>query len=202
MNKKGGILSNVYIWVSVIVTVGDFIGYFSNNIYVCIGAIAALVVLLIGSLAIKKRKLQYLREQKVRKLKHLDKEIINTKKAMLNKDISEIERDEMQEEEVNLLNEKTKAEDRYCKKETEIKQENKKRIYTCGIAFLILLVLNVVTPLIHTNQTEMTGMGQVEAGQGVYGGRDNEVWEKLQKKDTLADGSEGKDEIDIKELPV
>lgn len=198
MKKEGGILNNVYIWVSVIVTVGDCIGYFSNNIYVCIGASAVLVCLSIGSLGIKNRKLQSLTEKKARKLKRLDKEITNIKKAMLNKDISEIERDEMQEEEVNLLNEKTEAEDQYCQKETEIKQENKKRIHTCGITFLILLV-SVVAHLIYTSQKEMTSTGQGEAEQGVYGGRDNEIWEKLQKKDTLADGSEGKDEIDLQE---
>lgn len=199
MKKEGGILSNVYIWVSVIVTVGDFIGYFSNNIYVRIGASAVLVCFSIGSLEIKNRKLQCLREQKARKMKRLDKEITNIKKAMLNKDISEIERDEIQEEEVNLLNEKTETEDRYCRKETEIKHENKKRIHTCGIAFLILSVLNVVAPLIYPSQKEMTSMSQGEAEQGVYGGRDNEICEKLQKEDKLADGPEGKDEIDLQE---
>lgn len=198
MKKEGGILSNVYIWLSGIVTVGDFIGCFSNNIYVCIGASAALVCLLIKSLVTKNRELQRLREKKARKLKHLDKEITNTKKAMLNKDISEIERDEMQEEEVMLLNEKTAEEDQYCKKEAEIKQENKKRIYTCGIAFLILLVLNAVTSLI-SSQKEMTSMGQGGAGQEVYWGTGNEVCKEMEKEDTSADGSEGKDEIDPQE---
>lgn len=196
MKKEGGILSNVYIWVSVIVTVGDFIGRCSNNRYICIGAWVVLVCLSIESLVKKYRNMQCLREKRVRKLKHLDKRITNIKKEMLNKDISEIERVKMQEEEVNLLDEKEEAKDEYYKEKVAIIQESKKRLYTYGIAFLILLVIYVF-PLIYTNVKEMASMGQGEFEQGVNGGMDNEDVETVQKEDTLADGSEGKDEADI-----
>ena len=64
--------------------------------------------------------------------------------------ISEIECVKMQEEEVTLLDEKEEAKDKYCKEEVTIIQESKKRLHTCGITFLILLVI-YVAPLIYTS---------------------------------------------------
>lgn len=198
MKKKGGVLNNVYLAMSVIGTAVEVVGKIIDNMKLCIGVGIVLVGLVIGSLVISYYKLQYLREQKESKLKRLDKRLADTKKAMLDKALSADMRDELQNEEAEYLSQRAETEDQYYVKKTEVRKRNKERLCTCGIAFAIIITANMHS--ISTYAKEYIDMIKNELTQAADGTVDHDE-EGSQTDDITVSSSEEEDEKDIQERP-
>ncbi len=193
MKKKGGIISNAYKWLSGLVTVGECVGFFSDNKYMCIGVTIVLIFSAIGGLAIGCNKVHKIKGQKERVQLRLEKRYISVKKELLEEELTETEREHRRGEEVNLLQEKAEAQKKYSIEEKEIIREIKKRLLTYGVVFIIVLLMNAEP--IHTWAKGFISLIQNEAEQGTTGVVPREDGESTQVEDRTADSLEGEKDV-------
>ena len=197
MKKEGGILDNLYKWLSGIVTVGEGIGVFLDNPYIRIAAFIVLVFAIVISWIVKGHKINYLTSQKARKLNNWDERYADIKQKLLENELSDIERRDMQQEESRLWQEKNEINKKLYKQEAAIIQENQKRIRVYGAAIAILLIVNMLGP-IYAHAKEWIGNLQNEVGQGTEGAGECEGRESVPVEDEVADNLNG-EEKDIQE---
>ena len=194
MEKEGGTLNKVYIWLSVIVTVEDGIGRFLGHTYMCIGAAVALVLLTICSLAIKCNKIKKLKRKNEKKLLRLEERHACVERELLEEELTEIERKDKERDGAALLQDIAAAKRRYFTEEAVIIKESKKRLLAYGAAFALLLVVNAEP--IYTYAINLT---QNVSEQGTTKDDEKEDEKSAQVENKTTDNSEGEGEKDVQE---
>lgn len=198
MKEKGGILGNLLRWLSNISIAVEGIGILLDMLFIRIIAFTVLVFVIIVSELVSVRQKQSLTSRRASKLKHWEKYYANVKQELLEEELSEVERREKQQEEVDLLQEKAEITDKYCKQENDRIKENSKRRHTYVIAFAILFVLNM-RPMYAQAKEWINNMFQNKPEQGTIAAVKSEDGEIIPQGDEAAYGLDKEEEQNLQE---